>query len=134
MPRYAEVSRDKLDRLTATIINAALRVHTQIGPGLLETPYRKCLAYERRKRGLAAEEEVPLGLTYDGVAIDAAYRIDLLVCDRVVVEVKSVLQLFPVHSAQLLTYLRLTGAPVGLLMNFYVAHLRDGIKRVVNNY
>lgn len=128
------MSRDKLDRLTATIINAGLRVHTQIGPGLLETPYRKCLAYELRRRGLVVDEEVPLALTYDGVSIDAAYRLDLLVSDCIVVEVKAVLQLVPVHSAQLLTYLRLTGAPVGLLMNFYVAHLRDGIKRLVNNY
>jgi GxxExxY protein len=122
------VGHEELDGVTGTVVDSGIKVHTVLGPGLLETPYRRCLAYELRKRGLRVEEEVPLPLTYDGLRIDAAYRIDLLVNDCVIVEVKSSVQLLPVHSAQLLTYLRLTGAPVGLLMNFYVARLRDGIK------
>jgi len=128
------VDRERLDRVSGQVIASGMRVHTALGPGLLETPYRKCLAHELRKHGLGVEEEVPLALTYDGVRIDAAYKVDLFVNDSVIVEVKSIVQLLPVHTAQVLTYLRLTGVSVGLLMNFYVPHLREGIKRVVNNF
>jgi GxxExxY protein len=120
--------------ITGAIINAAVRVHSKIGPGLLERAYRVCLCHELVGRALSVEAEKLLPIEYDGLVIDLGYRVDLLVEDAVVVEVKAIDRLLPVHEAQLMSYLRLSRKRVGLLINFNVAHLRDGIRRRVNGY
>jgi GxxExxY protein len=120
--------------ITGAIINAALRVHSKIGPGLLERAYRVCLCQELAGRGLSVEAEKLLPIEYDGLVIDLGYRVDLLVEDAVVVEVKAIDSVLPVHEAQLMSYLRLSRKRVGLLINFNVAHLRDGIRRRVDGY
>ncbi len=117
--------------LTKNIIGAAIEVHRHLGPGLLESAYRRCLAHELRLREIAVECEVALDLEYKGLRIPASYRVDLMVVRQVVVEVKSVQRLLPVHKAQLLTYLRLSQKKVGLLMNFNVPLLREGLERLV---
>lgn len=103
-----------------------------MGPGLLESAYRKCLVQDLRLRNVAVEAEIPVPVSYEGFAIEVGYRIDLLVENQVVVELKTVPKLLPVHNAQLLSYLRLGHYPVGLLINFHVSRLRDGLKRIVN--
>ena len=117
---------------TGAVITAAMRVHTILAPGLLEAVYKRCLAHELRKRGLRVEEELELPVVYDDVCVELGYRIDLLVNGVVVVEVKSVAKVLPVHQAQLLSYLRLSGHRVGLLINFNVPHLKEGIRRMVH--
>lgn len=114
------------------IISAAMKVHSILGPGLLEGTYKRCLAQELRKRGLLVDEELELPVVYEGICVELAYRIDLLVNGVVIVEVKAVNNLLPVHHAQLLSYLRLSGHKIGLLINFNVRHLREGISRTVN--
>ena len=109
-----------------------MKVHSALGPGLLESAYLTCLEHELRARGLMVETQVPLPLVYDGLHMSIAYRIDLLVENAVVVELKVVKKLHPVHEAQLLSYLKLSGKKLGLLINFHVARLRDGIKRMVD--
>jgi GxxExxY protein len=109
-----------------------MKVHSSLGAGLLEGVYEICLARELSKSGLGAERQLPLPVRYDGEILDAGYRIDLLVERAVIIEVKSVEKLMPLHTAQLLTYLRLAGLKTGLLINFNVAHLREGIRRVSN--
>lgn len=121
-----------LNRITSEIIDAAMKVHTALGPGLLESAYKACLAYELRKRGVAFRMEVPLNIRYDGIEVEVAYRLDMLVERSVVVEVKAITQLHPIHQAQLLSYLKLGGHDVGLLINFQTRHLRHGITRMVN--
>jgi GxxExxY protein len=124
-----------LNELTEWIIGAAIDVHRVLGPGLLESAYEACLYDELVKRGMAVERQKPLALVYGDVSLDCAYRIDLLVEDAVVVEVKSVARLDSVHEAQLLSYLTLSKKTVGLLLNFNVKLLaRDGIKRRVNGF
>lgn len=115
------------------VVDAAMKVHSLLGPGLLEGAYEKCLVYELQQRGLRIENQVTLPVVYDNVRIDCGYRLDLLVEDVVIVEVKAVAALAPVHEAQLLTYLKLSGRKVGLLINFNVPYLKDGIKRRVLN-
>jgi GxxExxY protein len=115
------------------VVDAAIRVHSALGPGLLESAYEACLAFELRKRGLRVLTQVPLAIVYEGVRIELGYRVDLLVDDAVVIEVKAMGKVLPVHEAQLLSYLRLNDYPVGLLINFHELHLKDGIKRLVNN-
>ncbi|MDQ6634603.1 MAG: GxxExxY protein [Gemmatimonadota bacterium] len=115
------------------VVDAAMRVHSALGPGLLESAYESCLAYELRKRGLRVLAQVPLAVVYEGVRIELGYRVDLLVDDAVVIELKAMGKVLPVHEAQLLSYLRLNDYPVELLINFHELHLKDGIKRVVNN-
>jgi GxxExxY protein len=124
----------ELDRVTGEIIDAAMRAHTVLGPGMLESVYEKCLKHELVKRGLRVELQVWVPLIYDGVKIEGGYKIDLLVESEVVVELKVVEQILEVHKAQLLSYLKLSDKRVGLLINFNVVHLRDGIRRLVNNY
>jgi len=114
------------------IIGAALRVHTTLGPGLLESAYEICLAHEIAKQGLSIKQQVLLPVHYDGLELDAGYRLDLLVHDKVIVELKAVEKLLPIHTAQLLSYLKLSQLALGYLLNFNVVHMRDGIKRVVN--
>ena len=124
----------ELDQVTGAIVDSAMRVHTALGPGMLESVYEKCLTHELVKRGLKVEAQVWLPVIYDGVKIDGGYRIDLLVEGGVLVELKVVEQILDVHKAQLLSYLKLSDKPVGLLINFNVVHLRDGIRRLVNNF
>jgi GxxExxY protein len=118
-------------RLSGVVIAAAIAVHRELGPGLLESAYRACLVHELRCRGRRVESEVPVTVTYHGVQLPRSYRLDLLVEGTLIAELKSVHALEALHTAQLLTYLRLTGQPIGLLINFNVPVLRLGIRRVV---
>ena len=119
--------------LTDRIIGAGIAVHSALGPGLLESAYAQCLILELQALGLPTRNEVPIDLTFRGHSIPFAYRLDLVVAEQVIVEVKAIDRLLPIHEAQLLTYLRLTGLKVGLLMNFNVTRLAHGLKRMVNN-
>ena len=132
--RAANVEGLDLNGITHGIIAAAMEVHRQLGPGLLESAYRECVCYELSQMGLAFTREVQLPLSYKGLKLDCSYRIDLLVEDEIVVELKSVEQTLPVHSAQLLTYLKAANKQVGLLINFNVPVLKEGIRRIVNHY
>jgi GxxExxY protein len=118
------------DALTQQIIGLAIEVHRGLGPGLLESIYEECLCAEFGAAQLAFERQVPLPLFYKGRPLECAYRLDLVVERSVIVEIKSVEQLLPVHQAQLLTYMKLSGTPTGLLLNFHSAFLRDGIRRM----
>ena len=120
-----------LNELTYQIIGAAIEVHRLLGPGLLESTYRECLCRELSLRGLCFRKEYGIPLQYMGIQLDCGYRVDLLVADCVVVEIKAIEQLAPIHDAQLLTYLRIGGWKVGLLINFNVVVLKDGIHRRV---
>jgi len=120
--------------LTPEIIGAAIKVHRRLGPGLLESAYECCLAHEISKLGLRVERQKPVPLIYDSVKLDCGFRADIVVEGRVVVETKCKEVVHPVDVAQLLSYLRLLEIPVGLLINFHVVLLKDGIKRLVNNY
>jgi GxxExxY protein len=124
--------RARLNSITEAIIGGAIQVHRVLGPGLLESAYEACLAFELKKRGLRIEQQKPLPLVYDQVKLDCGYRIDLLVEGVVVVEVKSVDAVAPIHEAQVLSYLKLSGCKVGLLINFSVLQLKDGIRRFIN--
>ncbi len=123
-----------LNELTSAIFGAAIKVHRALGPGLLESAYRACLAYELRKLGLHVETEKPIPLIYEEVKLDCGFRADLLVQAQVIVECKAKEKLHPVEKAQVLSHLRLIGLQVGLLINFHEALLKDGIQRIVNNY
>jgi GxxExxY protein len=123
-----------INRVTGQIIAAAMRVYMALGPGLLESAYRACLVHELRNQGLTVASEVGLPVFYDGEKIDLGYRIDLIVAGSVIVEIKCVEAINPVHKSQLLSYMRLSGRQVGLLINFHVERLRDGIKRMVDGY
>ncbi len=125
---------ETLNRITESIIGAAIDVHRALGPGLLESAYEACLAFEIVERGLKVEQQKPLPVVYREVKLDCGYRLDLLVEGSVIVEVKAVDHLMPVHQAQLLSYLKLSGCHVGLLINFNVKVLRDGLRRVVNDF
>jgi len=119
------------EHITSVVIGCAMKVHSFLGPGLLESAYETCLVHELKKNGIKVLSQVALPVVYDGVQLDAGYRIDLLVDDRIVVELKTVENLTALHQAQLMSYLKLSGKKVGLLINFNVVHLKDGIKRVV---
>ena len=120
------------NEISEIILGAAFKVHTALGPGLLESAYQECLYYELKKRNLKVEKEKPLPLIYEDVKLEIGYRVDLLVENKVIVELKSVEALNDVHLAQVLTYLKLSECKLGLLMNFNVKSLKLGIKRVVN--
>ena len=124
----------ELDDITGTIVDAAVRIHRELGPGLFESLYEALLASELARRGLRAERQRLISCSFDGVSVEDAFRADLLVDGRVIVEVKSVVRLAPVHAKQLLTYLRLMDLRVGLLLNFGAETMKEGMKRVVNNY
>jgi GxxExxY protein len=126
------ITTPRINRITGAVISAAMKVHSQLGPGLLESAYEACLAHELRKHGLEVAQQAALPVVYDGERIELGYRIDLIVEGLVVVEIKCVEAVNPVHEAQLLSYIRLSSRNVGLLINFHVAHLRDGIKRMVD--
>ena len=114
------------------IIASALKVHSAVGPGLLESAYELCLGHELAKQGLSIRKQVPISVRYEDLTIENGYRLDLLVDERVVVELKALETILPVHRYQLLSYLRLGGFKLGYLLNFNVAHMRDGITRMVN--
>jgi GxxExxY protein len=120
--------------LTELIIGCAIKVHKALGPGLLESAYQECLYFELSKEGLVVEKEKSLPIVYEEVKLDCGYRIDLLVENQIVIEIKSVDELADIHLAQTLTYLKLSKNRLGLLINFNVVLLKDGIKRVVNGY
>ena len=120
------------DELSNVIIGCAIEVHKHLGPGLLESAYQECLYYELTKAGLKVQKEKPMPIIYKEVKLDHGYRIDLLVEDKVVIETKTVEEFTPVHLAQVLTYLRLGNYKLGLLLNFHVTVLKNGIKRVIN--
>ncbi|MDP2994064.1 MAG: GxxExxY protein [Anaerolineales bacterium] len=123
---------DELNKITEAIIGATIDVHRALGPGLLESAYQACLAYELIERGRKVEQQKPLPIVYKSVHLDAGYRLDLLIEDKVIVEIKSVDSIAPIHEAQLLSYLRLSEKKVGLIINFNVKVLRYGIRRLVN--
>lgn len=126
--------KERLNALTKSIIGAAIQVHRGLGPGLLESAYEACLAFELVELGLKVEQQKPLPVVYGGVRLDCGYRLDLLVEGEVIVEVKAINRIAPIHQAQLLSYLKLSGCKVGLLINFNVQVLKDGIRRVVNKF
>lgn len=121
-----------LNHITNKIIGAAIKVHRELGPGLLESAYEACLVYELGKEGLSLERQKALPVKYLDVKIDCGYRIDLLVEDEVIVELKSVGEIKKIHEAQLLSYLKMSGCPVGLLINFNVEILKNGVRRLAN--
>ena len=121
-----------LNIITGEIVDSAMKVHSALGPGLLESAYKTCLAFELADRGPAVESEVPLPVTYREIKLNAAYRIDFIVADSVIVEVKAVEKILPVHRAQLLAYPKLSGKKLGLPLNFNVPRLKDGIIRLAN--
>lgn len=122
-----------IEQIATVIVDAAIKVHRTLGPGLLESAYQHCLAYELRKRGLQVKCELVLPVVYDGQQIDAGYRIDMLVEDCIIIENKTVDQLLPIHEAQLLTYLKLRDCRLGFLLNWNVKLMKHGIKRMVNH-
>jgi GxxExxY protein len=126
--------KDRLDQITRRIIGAAIEVHKTIGPGLLESAYEACLSYELRQLGFKVEQQKAGPVVYKKVELDCGYRLDLVVEDSVIVEIKAVEQLAPIHDAQVLSYLRISGKRVGLLINFHVRVLKDGLKRIVNEF
>ena len=120
-----------VEKVGADVVDAALKVHMALGPGLLESAYERCLSFEFERRGHAAQRQIELPIHYDGFTLDAGYRLDLLVDDVVIVELKAVEVLLPIHQSQLLTYLKLSHRRLGFLMNFNVRLLKEGLRRVV---
>jgi GxxExxY protein len=127
---FAPISPE-VERVGKAVLNAAFKVHTALGPGLLESVYETCTAYELTQSGLRALTQVSLPVTYQGIKMDAGLRPDMVVEESVIVEFKSVDTMHPIFDAQLITYLKLTGIRLGFLINFNVIHLKDGIKRIV---
>lgn len=122
----------QINEITGQIVDSAMKVHTALGPGLLESAYEVCLAHELKKRGLHAVTQVGLPVEYGGVKLEVGYRIDILVENQVIVEVKAVSEIHPIHEAQLLSYLKLADKRIGILINFNVLRLKDGIERMAN--
>ena len=122
----------RTEEITKIVLDAAYQVHTALGPGLLESVYEVCLVHELRLQNIQVKSQLSLPVIYKGIEVDSGFRLDILVEDCVIVEIKSSDIITPVHCAQLLTYLKLTDIRLGLLLNFNVAHLRDGIKRIIN--
>ena|ERR1700722_9609854 len=121
-----------LNRISGVIVDAAFTVHSALGPGLLESAYEACLLYELRKRGLHVDAQVPFPVVYEAVRLEFGYRIDLLVENVIIIELKACEAIAPVHRIQLLSYLKLSNRPLGLLLNFHVAMMKDGIIRMKN--
>lgn len=127
--KFAKV--EPINKLTERILNYAFKVHTELGPGLLESSYKECLYYVLNKNGIYTEKEKAMPLLFEEVRMDIGYRVDLLVERKVIVEIKTVDAFTDVHIAQVLTYLKLSGCKIGLLLNFHTAHLKNGIKRLM---
>ena len=125
---------DELERIAASVINCGFHIHQDIGPGLLESAYEALMTVALEQEGHSAKRQVPVAMNYRGVVVDNAFKIDLLVDDRLIIELKSIDRLAPVHGKQLLTYLRLCKMPLGILMNFGQATFKDGLRRVSNDY
>jgi GxxExxY protein len=123
-----------IDAIASEIVDAAFKVHKELGPGLLESAYEACLEHELKKRGLDVERQKPQPVHYDGIVIDVGYRIDLLVNNSVIIELKTVEQLAPIHQAQLMTYLKLSKKSLGFLINFNVPLIKNGIRRIANQF
>ncbi|MFY9561684.1 MAG: GxxExxY protein [Terriglobales bacterium] len=128
------LENQRLDQILHTIIGAAIEVHRHLGPGLLESACESCLVFELKRLGFKVEVQKPLPVVYKDVKLDCGYRLDLVVEDEIIVEIKAIEKLLPIHEAQLLSYLRLAHKKVGLLMNFHVPVLKDGLKRIVNEF
>lgn len=122
-----------LDLITEKIIGAAIEVHKGLGPGLLESAYEECLCYELSQMGLSFTRQEPLPVTYKNVKLDCGYKMDLVVEDVIIIEIKAVERIIPIHEAQLLSYLKMRNKKVGLIINFHVPVLKNGLKRIVNN-
>jgi GxxExxY protein len=131
MSATGAAARKSALEVSRAVITAAMKVHSALGPGLLESAYEACLAHELRRNGLKVETQVELPIEYEGITLDIGYRIDMLVEDLVVVELKAATEIHPVVRAQIISYLKLSKKALGLLINFHVTHLRDGIKRFV---
>ena len=129
-----ENSTNQIDRIAKEVVDAAFKVHSSLGPGLLESAYETCLAHELTKRGYRVERQKAQPVIYDGLEIKVGYRLDLLVEDLIIIELKAVEQLAPIHQAQLLTYLKLSSKQLGFLMNFNVPLIKDGIRRIANHF
>lgn len=123
-----------INDLTSTVIESAINIHKELGPGLLESAYKECLAYELNKKGLVVEKEKPVPLIYEEVKLECGYRLDLVINNELIIEIKSVDAIADIHIAQVLTYMKLMNKKFGLLINFNVPLLKDGIKRLVNKY
>lgn len=132
MDDYRDAGIQRLNQITEKVIGCAIEVHRGLGPGLLESAYEECLCYELAQAGINFQRQVKLPVVYKGVYLECGYRMDLVVEDLVVVEIKAVKRIIPVHEAQLLSYLKLAGKPLGLLLNFHVPVLKYGIKRIRN--
>ena len=123
-----------IEEIATEIVDSCFKIHKELGPGLLESAYETCLEYELTKRGLSVERQIPQPLIYEEIAIDAGYRIDLLINGLIIVELKAVEQLAPIHTAQLITYLKLSKKTLGFLINFHTPLIKNGIKRIANNH
>lgn len=128
---FGERTTPQLEQLATTVVDAIFKVHSKTGPGLLESTYETCLVFGLRRRGLRVEPQKLLPIVYDGNVIDAGYRIDVLVEDAIIIELKAVDKMSPLYQAQLMTYLKLSGKTLGFLVNFNVQFIKDGIHRVV---
>ena len=124
----------RLNSLTRVVIGAAIKVHKALGPGLLESAYQACLEFELGRQGFKVQRQKPIPLIYDGVTLDCAYRADMVVDDMLLLDLKAVDRFSPVHEAQIVAYLKLSGIRVGLLINFNVTLLRDGLRRFLNDF
>jgi GxxExxY protein len=129
-----DLTNEEINERTGQIVDSGIKLHTFLGPGLLESSYEACLGHELRNRGLSISTQYPIPRVYEGLQLEVGYRADLLVENAIIVELKAVDKLLPVHEAQLLSYLRLTGFKVGLLINFHEERLKDGIRRRVNRF
>ena len=129
-----DAETQSFNELTERVIGACIEIHRALGPGLLESAYEECLCYELSQAGIRFERQKPLSVHYKDVKLDCGYRLDLVVQEKIIIELKAVESLLPIHEAQLLTYLKLSGITLGLLINFNVAMLKHGIKRIVNNF
>jgi GxxExxY protein len=125
---------NEMDRIAKEIVDSAFRVHSKLGPGLLESAYEACMAYELMKRGFQVERQKPQPVVYDDLEIEVGYRLDILVDDKIIIELKAVEQMAPIHQAQLMTYLRLSDKSFGFLINFNVPLIKQGIRRIANNF
>ena len=127
-------STNQIDRIAKELVDAAFKVHSSLGPGLLESAYEACIAHELTKRGYRVERQKPQPVIYEGLEIEVGYRLDLLVEDVIIIELKAVEQLAPIHQAQLLTYLKLSNKQLGFLINFNVPLIKNGIRRIANQF
>ncbi len=125
---------NRIDQIAKEIVDSAFKIHTKLGPGLLESAYETCMAHELKKRGFVVERQKPQPVFYDDIEIETGYRLDILVDDLVIIELKSVETLAPIHQAQLMTYLKLSGKEVGFLINFNVPLIKQGIRRIANHH